>query len=274
MPPPPLPRQQRRKIKRGLLERGRKCMQKGLPAQLTDDDAPGIALILRDRLSDTANATRAADAAGDAEALLSKTMDPVLRGMEIGCRKGCSYCCSLNVTASAPEVFRIANWLRDNAGGADRHVSIDGIAAAAAQRQNLDEKDIFLDRLPCPMLVSQACGVYEARPLACRALISLSSEACRDALEDNKGEVPVFTPAMDQGEIVRSLLLAAVSSAGLSDRGYELTAAVILAFHQPDAETRWLAGEDVLASVRSGRRLPSARVAQDRIAAMIRALEE
>ena len=72
--------------------------------------------------------------------------------------------------------------------------------------------------------------------------------------------------------MARTLLLAAVSGAGLPDRGIELTAGVMAMIDRPDAEARWPKGENVFEGVLGADRKPSARVAQDRISTMLRAL--
>ena len=269
---PPISRQQRRKVKRDSLERGRKILARGLGLEFVEDEALGVALIIYERLTDESRPRRAAEAAEIAEQLLDRSMAAETSRPDLGCRKGCSFCCSVLVTCTAPEIFRVAHWLRDNAKSAASPIDLAAITAEAARRHALTPTERFLGRTPCPLLVSQACGVYAVRPIPCRALLSLSSEACRLAMEESKGEVPVIVPAMNKGEMVRTLLLAAVSAAGLSDRGIELNAGVAAALATPDAEARWLAGENVFDGVLGADRMLSARGAQDHIAKLIRFL--
>ena len=274
MAAPQLSRQQRRKAKRDSVEAGRKMLARGLGPELGEQEALGVALILHERLTDTTRPRRAAEAAEIAETLLEKSLAADVRGLDLGCRKGCSFCCSALVTCSAPEIFRVAHWLKENASGAAASIELDAIGAEAARRRGLTEQQLFIERAPCPMLVSKACGVYAVRPIPCRALYSMSSEACRLALEENTGEVPIVAAAMNKGEMARTLLLAAVSAAGLSDRGIELTAGVMVAIDQPDAEARWLAGENVFAHVRGGERSPGSRGAQDHLAKLVATLAD
>jgi Fe-S-cluster containining protein len=269
---PQLPRQQRRKIKRDSIERGRKVLARGLGADLAEDEALGVALILHDCLGDATRAGRAAHAAEIVETLLEKSLAADVKGIELGCRKGCSYCCSALVTCSAPEIFRVADWLRANARGAAAAINLDAIKAEAARRDGLPIEKRFTERAPCPLLIEGACGVYPVRPIPCRALYSLSSEACRMAMHEDKGEVPIITAAMSKGEMARTLLLAAVSASGFSDRGIELTAGVMAVIDKPDAQARWLAGENVFEGVLGGERTPSARQSQEHIAKLVRAV--
>lgn len=264
-----LTRQQRRKMRRDAMERGAKVLARGLPGELGEAEAVGVALILHERLSDTSRPGRAREAAETTEALLEKSVKADIGGLEIGCRKGCAYCCSALVTCSAPEIFRVAEWLRANAAGTARPIDLVAIDAEARRRHVLAPEKRFLDRAPCPLLIEGACGVYPVRPIPCRALYSMSSEACRLAMHEERGDVPIVAQAMTKGEMARTLLLAAVSAAGLPDRGIELTAGIMAVIHKPDAEERWLAGQNVFEGVLSGDRAGSAKVSQDHIAKLV-----
>jgi hypothetical protein len=267
-----LSRQQRRKVQRDAIERGRKVMARGLGPELGEAEALGIALIVHERLTDSSRPERAGEAAEMVETLLEKTLAKEVRGLDLGCRKGCTYCCSALVTCSAPEIFRVVSWLRQNAARVAAPIKLPEIAAEAARRRDLTPEQMFIERAPCPLLIEGACGVYPVRPIPCRSLFSMSSEACRLALEENAGEVPLVAAAMQKGEMARTLLLAAVSAAGLSDRGIELTAGVMAVIDKLDAEARWLAGENVFEGVLGGERSPNSRQAQDHIAKLAGAL--
>lgn len=270
----PLPRQQRRKLRRDAIERGRKVLARGLGSELSEQDAVGVALILHDRLSDEARPARAAEAAEIAETLLDRSTAPHIRGLDVGCRKGCSYCCSALVTVTAPELFRIARWLLADGQRATTAERFAAISAEGSRRTGLSHEQRSAERAPCSMLLGQACGIYEVRPVPCRALFSLSSEACRLAIHDDGCDVPVVAPAMRKGETVRTLLLAAIDAAGLSGRGVELTSGIGIVLAAPEVEARWLAGENVFADVLGAERQPQARIAQDRLAALVATLSD
>ncbi len=267
-----LSRQQRRKLQRDALERGRQVMARGLGPELGEAEALGIALIVHERLTDASKPGGAGAAAEMIETLLEKSLAGDVRGLDLGCRKGCNHCCSALVTCSAPEIFRVASWLRQNAATAALTIGFPELAAEAARRHELSPEQMLAERTPCPMLKSGACRVYTARPIPCRSLYSMSSEACRLALEEGTGEVPIIGAAMQKGEMARTLLLAAVNAAGLSDRGIELTAGVMAVIDKPDAEARWLAGENVFEGVMGGQRSPGSRRAQDHITKLLGAV--
>ena len=117
MPPAPMPRQQRRKLRRDLLERGRKAIARGLPQPASNEDAIGV-VTRRSTTSSTtpAQLDRATRLAEAAETLLDRTTNVQLKGLAYACAKGCSWCCWQRVTCTAPEIFRVAAWMRANPG--------------------------------------------------------------------------------------------------------------------------------------------------------------
>lgn len=269
MAAPQLSRQQRRKARRDALDRGRKVLARGIGAEIGPDDAVGVALVLHERLTDTSRPRGAAEAAEIVETLLQKSLATDLKSLDVGCRKGCSYCCTSRVIISAPEIFRVAHWLRANATADGASLRLGDIMLEARRRDGLGLQERIAERTMCPMLVDGACGVYEVRPISCRAVYSLSSEACKVAMVDDSAELPLVVPTMRKGDIARSLLLAAVSAAGLSDRGIEYVGGIEVAIGDPDAEARWRAGEPVFDAVPGAERLPHARQLQDHVVRMI-----
>ncbi len=257
-PAPPLARQH-------LIARGQRAFDKGIGADLDGDAALGMILVLRDVLTASTRPNRAADAAGWVEDLLQRSIGPSLQGQEVGCGKGCSYCCHQNVACTAPEIFRVAQAIKAGARTAppvDALQAWPHLASEAERRRGLNAGQLVRLLAPCGVLREHACGVYAARPIACRALFSRSRAACQQAWQHQVGEIPLLGAPLDVAECVRTLLLAAVQSLGLPDCAYELTQAVHLALTTPDAEHRWLAGEDVFAALPNFARQPEARAIQ------------
>lgn len=271
---PLLPRQQRRKLCRDLTERGRKALARGLPQPVGNEDAIGVALLFKETLGDSATAAPASRLADAAEALLDRTMSQQTKGLAYACAKGCGWCCWQRVIATAPEIFRVAEWMRANEGrpGVPTLASITASEARARQAGPIQPG---AQRQPCALLIDNACGIHPGRPLGCRAVLSMSAEACRKAMEDpaTADPVPLVMSGMDSAEVVRTLMLTAVAARGLPEAGYDLTEALTVVLPDPTAEQRWLAGEDVLAGVRNGPRPPAARAAQQRIVATLKELE-
>lgn len=94
-------------------------------------------------------------------------------GGRIFCGKGCHNCCTLTVNASLPEALLVAEALSGPQDELERYIS--------ELRQLLPEATDLKSYLQmqrnqlgtCPFLEADgACGVYAARPFACRALLS------------------------------------------------------------------------------------------------------
>jgi hypothetical protein len=168
----------------------------------------------------------------------------------VACRRGCTFCCSLSVSATAPQVFAVADYVRANA--PDLAAEIARIEAADLHTRGLDGYARFMNKAFCAFLVDGACSVYPARPSVCRGVLSRSAESCQRAFRGETADNPaaindatVFRTACDEA------FWAVLHKRGFRLAGYELAHAVLIALREPDAEARWHAGEDVFASVRA-----------------------
>ena len=175
--------------------------------------------------------------------LIGETQKPA-----VACRKGCGFCCHVTITATAPEIFLIANWLRD------QHK--DDFAAVLYRLQAADQKTRHLSaperpvhKIPCAMLVNNACSIYPIRPGACRGLVSRSVALCERGF--NGEDVQVDTPQLwtSLRHAHKQVLWAALSASGRPAACYEFHHALRIALENPDAESRWLEGEDIFAAV-------------------------
>ncbi len=122
-------------------------------------------------------------------------------------------------------------------------------------------------RRPCGMLEANVCTAYSVRPMVCRSANSASARACEDAFHGAAGPVPAAKAPFLLRDTHLLCLLAALQAAGLDGRAYEFNHAVWLAVSTPDAEARWLRGEEIFGSVQSAN--PAAPAQQ----ALIRALQ-
>ncbi len=92
----------------------------------------------------------------------------------IHCRKGCSGCCSLAVHATFPEAAAATATLKP----LQQKALSCYMERLSAMLPGLTDLKSYLRRHrrdlgPCPFLSeSGACGIYEVRPLTCRALLS------------------------------------------------------------------------------------------------------
>ena len=198
--------------------------------------------------------TRASKAAEKAHEFFELSLKRNPTNHKIECAKGCGFCCHLRVSAMAPEVFHVANFVRKQFAGTLDQV-IAQVRAADGKSRGLSSRDRPLHKFPCGLLVANACSVYLARPSACRGLTSISVETCKRGY--NGEEVEVQTPAVwsEIRQAHNQAMWAALTASGLRADSYELNHAMLVALEVPDAEKRWLNGEDVFAEVSSDRLL-------------------
>lgn len=244
---PPESRQQRRKTQRERVKTGERNLARGMPTSPAREDVVAIAEVVRAKLAESGNAQRASQAAGLAQALAERSLKAHPPRIEIACRKGCAYCCHLMVAVTAPEAFRIAALIRKGVPGLDATT----VKAKAKPLIGVAHPARVGAKLACPLLVDGDCGVYDVRPLTCRQTTSRSLDACIDEFEgrDRTGSIEASSVHLAHASNAHVILLGAMRAAGLSTTAYELAAALDAILESPDAEARWLAGEDVLASV-------------------------
>ena len=234
------------------------------PAEILADLRPiaeRVRLVTRARLlqasagdgSDPERITAAIDALGaelaqayerDFEAQRGRDANLQARFAAVECRRGCSYCCHMNVAVTPLEAARIAAGLRRRPDG-DRRSALLG-ADVRLGRRGAEAR--LAMKQPCPLLVEGACSIYEMRPLACRALLSLSAQLCELEAEAAASGRPSSVPTLVTPRLIAAGYIsgevAAMDDLGLASHLAELTAAVALLLREPAALERWLAGED------------------------------
>jgi hypothetical protein len=192
--------------------------------------------------------TRASKAAEKAHEFFETSLKRNASGIKIDCKMGCAFCCHVAVSALAPEVFLIANTIRA------RHVSdlgsrVAGIRAAAQATHRMSVFERARRRLPCALLENNMCSVYSARPGPCRGVTSTSVEVCERAFNGANAVIPtpVVWDTLRNAEL--QAMMAALTAVELPSESYELNEAICVALDDPNAESRWLRGQDVFAGV-------------------------
>ncbi|MGJ5180966.1 YkgJ family cysteine cluster protein [Bradyrhizobium oligotrophicum] len=171
----------------------------------------------------------------------------------LACTKGCPACCALRVTATAPEIFLLARYIRQidaqmpatALGPLSRRVEL-----ANRATRGLGETERMALRQPCPFAVRGACIIHPARPLACRGHASFDRRACIQAMAGRDVEVPISAPHVALRGLIQDALRAALAEAGLAAHLYELNQGLVLALGAPERERAWLDGKDSLAPAR------------------------
>lgn len=167
----------------------------------------------------------------------------------LDCHKGCATCCTLRVTATAPELLIVARFIRL----IHPHLILRGInlpaqvAQANTRTTGLSETQRVSARQRCPFIAQGACVIYQVRPMACRGLASYDRRACAQAASGLVDGIPYSEPHMRIRSLVQNALQSALRDAGLAWGNYELIQGVAMALEDASLESRWMAGEDVFA---------------------------
>jgi len=194
-------------------------------------------------LLDTQKKRRASMAAAYVGQIMDASMIKNARG-PAACTKGCFYCCKTYVSATGPEILRLAHALKG------KEPKIARVTEAAERSKSIDQHCREIERIICPILEDKACSEYAPRPLVCRAVLSKSLEACLRIFEQNSGEIlPYSDNTMDIRTYLVIVLQASLRLAGLPHRHYEMNQALAVALTLPDAEERWLAGDNIFGHI-------------------------
>jgi hypothetical protein len=242
-------RQQRRREAREKIKAGRQLLAKGLSLQPSGAEIVAVAMAVKAKLEEAGNNRRASEAAELAQDLVEASIaarPPTLQ--KIACAKGCAYCCHTLVAITAPEAFRLANAVR---AGLAAGMSPETVRARGRPLHGIAANDRIGRKLACPLLVDGACSVYRHRPLVCRQATSLDLAACIDEFEGRNlnARVPISGTYQQHSSNAHITLLAALRALGLSNDPLELASALDVALSDPQAEAKWLAGEDVFRDV-------------------------
>ena len=215
-------------------------------------DARSVGAHLRhmvDLLQNRRSASPCSDAMAHITGLFERTLlhkVPPAAQQAIVCKKGCSHCCVQPVSVSPAEAFTVARQIRGQA-------DIANAMREAGEKIRQAPKHQRLFDMRCPMLVDNACSIYEYRPFSCHNFASFNVNDCivRFVM---RGPSNIRLPA-EYGPVANECRLLLFASLGLIGRRdftqtFEMKAVVsaILSLDE-DAEARWLAGENVLKDV-------------------------
>jgi len=224
---------------RGIAETARKLVRQSLIASSVGGKATAV-LVAIDALGAELVGLYEMEFAHQRQ--IDATFEHALAAVE--CRKGCSFCCRLKVTATPLEVVRIAATIGD-----DRRPTVLSTADAVA---SLTDRARLARQIPCPLLLEGACSAYEVRPLTCRALLSRSANLCERQFEagdigDDSLRIPSpLAPRLIAASLINGQI-AALRDLGLASHPVELITALAALERNPSLFVRWLSREDVFA---------------------------
>jgi Fe-S-cluster containining protein len=167
---------------------------------------------------------------------------------DLACRKNCPSCCTLRVTATAPEIFLLARYVRlVDASPAGAVINLPKrILQASRASKGLDERQRMALRRPCPLILRGVCIIHPVRPLACRGHASFDRKACAHAAAGRNAEVPISAPHLNLRGLVQNALQSALRAAGLPWGLYEMNHALALALDREDRSAAWAKGDESL----------------------------
>ncbi|NUO48460.1 MAG: YkgJ family cysteine cluster protein [Polyangiaceae bacterium] len=109
------------------------------------------------------------------------------------CKRGCSYCCHVDVEATSAEIDAIVAHLA----GSRSSVEVDALVAELSRSGALSGEQRWAARIPCAFLApDQSCSIHPVRPLRCRAFHSCDVERCKDAFDGKGDDEPVMNDAL------------------------------------------------------------------------------
>lgn len=180
----------------------------------------------------------------------------------LACARGCAACCTLRVTATAPELLLAARFLRAvEPALRDRGIDlVAGLRTAERRTHGLSEAQRVTLRQTCAFLAQGVCVIYAVRPLACRGHASQDRSACKAAAAGSAMQVPHSEGHRRLRAIVQNALQSALRDGGLAWSVYEFNQGLLAALDDDTSEARWLAGEDPFAAAAIGD-VPAAEMA-------------
>lgn len=229
------------RLQKDLRRLSAKQLAAGLPLDAQPHHVAPISIAIKDKLTEAKNRNRAVNAARMAAAVFDRSIGHVRLPFSLGCGEGCSSCCHIFTSATAPEIFAIVKQLRAEKSSAE----IEAIKARCDPLIGKNVDDRFGAQIPCPLLVDDRCSVYGNRPLACRQCASASREACEAAFLGGTEDIPYSGPHMFSGNNAKLTLHSALEASGMTSVNYELGEALKVALSLPDPEAAWLEGKDI-----------------------------
>jgi hypothetical protein len=163
----------------------------------------------------------------DYEAALAQAASfETARGADLAgaaCRRGCAFCCYVNVDVTPLEAIRLR--------GAIRAPRI----------------DVLPGRTPCALLADSACSHYAIRPIVCRSVFSRDAASCEAAYEST--DAAASMPSLDWPRLLATGFVTgqvwALEDLRLAGHMVTLNETLQVMGSDGDAVLRWLNGADI-----------------------------
>lgn len=181
-----------------------------------------------------------------AKTMRDKIVDP--SSPKVACKDKCHWCCHQSVVVTAPEVFRLTKFIKDNFKEKDKSNILNKLEGLDSKSRGKTPTQRAKLNKPCAFLNFGRCQVYEVRPLACQRQTSYDLGDCKKAM--SKG-FPFGSIVSEKAQLVayNGAMLGMIE--GLKNElpsnelnGLELISAVLTALKDEGVVDRWLNGEE------------------------------
>jgi len=216
---------------------------------LCDAEAEAASKLIQNSHSDHAVLNVIENAVEFAETMTKQFRHP--ENPPVACRKSCSWCCYQTVPVSAPEVFRIVDYLRRDADTNNHSLVLSKLRNLDVQTRGVTSSARAKLKMQCAFLQDGNCIIYPVRPLACAEFTSYDVEDCK------RGHMFGFKMGSVIHEKARMIVFNAVQQGlfrGLREGipvadnfVLELTAAVLKAIDSPNGPSDWVRGSPLFA---------------------------
>lgn len=188
---------------------------------------------------------------------IEQQIDLDLSAMNVkpACKEGCHWCCCVKISCTPIEAMFAALWILQRCPDL-----IDSVVTFDNQTQQVGVDRRWRKGAWCPFLVQKnqrrVCGIYLARPMPCRAYLSLKANDCRIAARqlnrgNNDNRVPYLNHLLHANSSMMAGISEACNKAGLDCEPVEFVGAVRIALKTKDVVKRWLAGERLFDAARA-----------------------
>ncbi len=165
----------------------------------------------------------------------------------VACKAGCSWCCHLKVETRAHDIFSLAAWVEAHFSPEARGALIERLRAHATQLAGLSVEQQLKINNACPLLGPDGrCTAYEGRPATCRIVHSADVKPCIYAYEHPEELDAPSGWDMDlrlSQRVANDGVAFAFQEAGYDTALYHLSAGLLEALTDPEAQGRWMRKE-------------------------------
>lgn len=164
---------------------------------------------------------------------------------KIACKAKCHWCCHQSVGVSAPEVFRITEYIEKHL---PTETYIRKLETLDKETRGLTPTQRARVEIPCAFLAYGECQIYDARPLFCQRQTSYNLSDCKKAKPIG---FPLGSILSEKAHLVAYNGAIAGMYDGLSKvrqdtivTGLDLTAATLVTLKNDTASNEWVKGEN------------------------------